>query len=245
MAYYSKLRPTVYHEYRNCSVGNNMVEGNLRKGIPRGATLCQTCERMRIAGTGIPGRPILPRTYKYAAVMAYYSKECPEIYHVSQNCYLGQNIERAQLERGKPPTFKGRDGKIKKPRVCKICARLCSDGECIPGTPIPAEERKPTKAYYSKAYPRPKIYHVCQHCYLGKRIKKSNMRNGRPKRARLCVNCNRMCTTGECILGAPIPPPARITKPRPPVGKAKRPVSRPKPPGSKPKPSIRELVGVK
>jgi hypothetical protein len=237
MAYYSKLRPTVYHEYKNCSVGNNMVVGNLKKGRPPGAVLCETCRRLRAAGTGISGRPILPRPYKYAAVMAYYSKECPEIYHVCQNCHLGQNIEEKFLVEGMPNPVRGGDGKLKKPRVCKVCARLCRAGDCIPGAPIPAGKRKTTRAYYTTSSPRPKIYHVCRHCYLGKRIKQRNLGNGKPKKAKLCTYCNRMCTTGECILGAPIPPPARIGKPRPPTGKAKRPVSRPKPLPSRPKPS--------
>jgi len=145
MAYYSKLRPTVYHECKNCYVGNNMVVGNLKRGRPRGATLCKICARLREEGKGIPGVPILPRVHKYAAVMAYYSAECPEIYHVCQNCYLGQNIEAKYLLQGKPRPVRGRNGKIKKPRVCKICARLCSAGTCIPGTPIPARMVKPKR----------------------------------------------------------------------------------------------------
>jgi hypothetical protein len=213
MAYYSKLRPEVYHICKNCTVGNNMVKGNLRKRKPKpvkgrdGKTrklrVCETCKALKKAGKCTPGVPILPRPYKYAAVMAYYSAEHPEIYHVCQNCYLGQNIEFKYLRQGKPRPAKGRDGKTRKPRVCKICARLCSAGESIPGAPIPAGGRKLTKAYYSTAYPRPKIFHVCQHCYIGKRIKQQYLRKGRPKNAKLCANCVRMCVTGECVLGAP------------------------------------------
>jgi hypothetical protein len=161
MAYYSKLRPTVYHEYKNCHVGNNLVKENLKRGKRRGARLCQTCERLSLTGKGVPGTPKLSRLYKYAAVMAYYSKEHPrpKIYHVCQNCFLGQNIERAQLRRGKPKDFKGRDGKLKKPRVCKICAKLCRVGDCIPGAPIPARVRRrrpPTnKSKPSVSKPKP------------------------------------------------------------------------------------------
>jgi hypothetical protein len=200
MAYYSKLRPTVYHEYKNCHVGNNLVKENLKRGKRRGARLCQTCERLSLTGKGVPGTPKLSRLYKYAAVMAYYSKEHPrpKIYHVCQNCYLGQHIEAKYLVEGKPKSVKGR----KKPRVCKVCARLCSAGEGIPGAPIPSGGPKPTKAYYSKL--QPDIYHVCRHCYLGKRITKRNMMKGHPKKAKLCANCVRMCINGECILGTPI-----------------------------------------
>jgi hypothetical protein len=152
MAYYSELRPMVYHEYKNCHVGNNMVVGNLVKGRPKPVkgrngeikkpVLCKTCAKLKAKGKGIPGIPILPKVYARAKVLAYYSKERPEIFHICQNCFLGQNIERAQLRRGKPAPVNGRGDKIKKPRVCKICARLCIGGECIPGTPIPARMGK-------------------------------------------------------------------------------------------------------
>lgn len=134
MAYYSKLRPEVYHNYKNCHVGNNMVKGNLKKGKPPGAKLCKICARLGRAGEGITGTPKLPELRPGAKVETYYSKEYPEIFHICQNCYLGQNIERDQLEKGKPEKVRGR----KKPRLCKICVRLCGAGECMTGTPIPA-----------------------------------------------------------------------------------------------------------
>jgi hypothetical protein len=153
MAYYSRLQRATYHEYSNCSVGNNMVYGNLIKGKPkpvkgRGGEikkpkLCGICAGLRRKGKGIPGVPILPKVHAKAKVLAYHSLERPEIFHICQNCFLGQNIERAQLRRGKPAPVKGRGGKTKKPRVCKICARLCRAGDCIPGAPIPARMRKP------------------------------------------------------------------------------------------------------
>jgi hypothetical protein len=151
MAYYSRLRPEVYHNYKNCHVGNNMVFGNLKKGKPKPIkgrdgkikkpVLCKTCAKLKAKGKAIPGVPILPRVHRGATVKTYYSKERLDIFHVCQNCYLGQNIERAQLRRGKPDPVMGRNGKIKEPRVCKICAKLCSAGEGIPGAPIPAGGR--------------------------------------------------------------------------------------------------------
>jgi hypothetical protein len=205
MAYYSRLRPAVYHKYKNCHVGDNMVEGNLRRGKPPGANLCQICARLGAAGTGILGIPKLPRLQIGAKVKTYYSSERPQIFHICQNCFLGQNIEDKYLAEGKPKPVKGRDGKTKKPRLCQICTRLCIGGECMTGTPIPAGKRKPTKAYYSKAYPRPKIYHVCQNCNVGNNIEAKYLVAGKPPGAKLCQNCARLRKKGKCIRGIPTP----------------------------------------
>ena len=141
MAYYSSKRPKIYHECRNCHVGNNMVEGNLIKGIPptvkgrdgkiRKPRLCKTCKRLKAKGKCIPGIPKLPRPYKGDVVETYYSKERPEIFHMCQNCHLGQNIDADNLVANQPPL-------VKKARLCKTCVRLCIAGKCITGTPIPA-----------------------------------------------------------------------------------------------------------
>jgi len=156
MAYYSALRPAVYHNCRNCHVGNNMVDGNLRRGIPKTVKgrkkprLCKICARLRSAGKCIPGVPTLPKVHPGDTVETYYSKERPEIFHICQNCYLGQNIERNNLIANQPPIVRRR----KKPRLCKTCVRLCIGGKCIPGTPIPARMGKP-RLPVSK--PRPRI----------------------------------------------------------------------------------------
>ena len=137
MAYYSKLKPTVYHLYKNCHVGNNMVKGNLKKGTPpividgKKLNLCHRCAQLKVKGTGIPGVPILPKPYSEDVVETYYSKERPRIFHMCQNCHLGQNIEANNLVANQPPL-------VKKARLCKTCVRLCIAGKCITGTPIPA-----------------------------------------------------------------------------------------------------------
>lgn len=160
IAYYSKLRPTVYHKYKNCNVGNNMVKGNLLTGTPpividgNILELCETCRKLEISGKGKRGKPRLPRVRIGAKVKAYYSKKYPKIVHICQNCHLGQNIERGQQRRGKPKPVMGRDGKIKKLRLCKNCTRLCLAWEGVTGIPIPARTRK-AKRTVSK--PKPKV----------------------------------------------------------------------------------------
>jgi hypothetical protein len=159
IAYYSKLRPKVYHKYKNCSVGNNMVYGNLKTGTPpividgNILKLCETCRKLEISGKGKLGKPRLPRVRVGAKVKAYYSKKYPEIVHICQNCHLGQNIERGQQRRGKPKPVMGRDGKIKKLRLCKNCIRLCLAWKGVTGIPIPAKTRK-AKRPVSKQKPR-------------------------------------------------------------------------------------------
>ncbi len=134
MAYYSALQTAVYHDCKNCNVGNNMVKGNLEKGKPPGAKLCKICAKLKAKGKCIPGEPTLPEPYKGDVVKTYYSKERPEIFHMCQNCNVGQNIEEDNLVANEPPLVMKR----KKPRLCKTCARLCIAGKCITGTPIPA-----------------------------------------------------------------------------------------------------------
>ena len=62
--------------------------------------------------------------------MAYYSteKDRPDRYHECKNCHVGNNIGKQYLAEGKPPGA----------RLCEICARLQRQGNCTPGTPIPA-----------------------------------------------------------------------------------------------------------
>lgn len=149
MAYYSRLQRATYHIYSNCSVGNNMVNGNLRRGKPKPIKrrdsiikkpkLCRTCEKLRLAHKGIPGIPILPKVPRGSKVKTYYSSKCPQIFHICKNCFLGQNIESKNLIKDQPPLVK--DGK--EPRLCKVCTKDCIIGECMVGTPIPAQIRKP------------------------------------------------------------------------------------------------------
>jgi hypothetical protein len=140
MAYYTQLHPRVYHLYSNCTVGNNMVKGNLVEGTPPivvdGNTLdlCETCADLDVNGEGIPGIPDLPDTRPGARVKTYYSKKCPQIFHICQNCFLGQNIEKQNLVKNKPPVV----SKGKKPRLCRVCTRVCITGKCKIGTPKPA-----------------------------------------------------------------------------------------------------------
>ncbi|MBA7560392.1 hypothetical protein ES708_02017 [subsurface metagenome] len=196
MAYYSKLHPTVYHEYKNCSVGNNMVKGNLKKGtLPividgNPLQLCETCAALGAAGTGIPGIPVLPEPYGGDVVETYYSKESPKIFHMCQNCFLGQNIEKKNLVPNQPPQKMGR----KKPKLCKICVKLCIGGKCITGAPIPADKIK--SPYYSSAHTPTKVFHACHNCYIGNKIQKSAI--GRPDEARLCRICYRLLKEDKC-----------------------------------------------
>ena len=44
MAYHSTMSPGVYHECKNCTVGNNIERQYLREGKPGAATLCQQCD---------------------------------------------------------------------------------------------------------------------------------------------------------------------------------------------------------
>jgi hypothetical protein len=211
MAYYSKLRPTIYHDCSNCNVGNNMVKENLRIGMPppiegrggktRQPKLCQTCAKLEADGRCRPGPPILPEPYGGDVVETYYSKERPEIFHMCQNCYLGQNIEKKNLVANKPPRVKNG----KKPKLCTVCVKLCVEGKCITGTPIPADKIK--SHYYSKAHTPPEVFHACQNCYLGKKIEPTNRAKGRPAEARLCRICYRLLKEERCTPVIPLPPP--------------------------------------
>ena len=140
MAYYSQLRPTVYHEFRNCHVGDNLVKGNQIIGttpiVIRGKRLklCKVCAQLHEDKKGIPGIPIPPEPGK-TLVETYYSTESPEIFHICQNCFLGQNIDEENLVANQPPLDLGR----KKARLCKTCVKLCIGGECITGTHIPTQ----------------------------------------------------------------------------------------------------------
>lgn len=134
MAYYSSKIQKIYHECQNCYVGNNMVKGNLEEGKPKGAKLCKICAKLKARGKCTPGVPTLPEPYEGDIVETYYSTERPEIFHMCQNCNVGQNIEKDNLVANQPPL----DLRRKKARLCKTCVRLCISGKCIPGTPIPA-----------------------------------------------------------------------------------------------------------
>jgi hypothetical protein len=209
MAYYSVKNPQIYHNCKNCNVGDNMVKENLRKGRPkpikgRGGKikkpkLCKVCAKLRKEGKGISGIPIPPEIQPGAEVETYYSEKRPEIFHICQNCFLGQNIDKVNLVANKPPIVK----KGKEPRLCRICTKLCIAGKGIPGTPIPAGKR--TSVYYSKAYRRPKIYHVCRNCYVGNNIEAKYLAAGKPKGAKLCRNCARLRSKGKCVPGIMIP----------------------------------------
>lgn len=58
MAYYSKAKPDVYHECRNCTVGNNIEKDNLTTGNPGGAILCKECADLQRQGKCKSGTPI-------------------------------------------------------------------------------------------------------------------------------------------------------------------------------------------
>ena len=64
MAYYSKLRPNIYHICRNCTVGNKIEWENLRKGKPPGANLCKTCANKSSQNKCTRGTPTMRATYK-------------------------------------------------------------------------------------------------------------------------------------------------------------------------------------
>ena len=62
--------------------------------------------------------------------MPYYSEAEPEIYHICQNCYVGQKIEARNLRQGQPVGAK----------LCAVCANLNQARKCDPGTPPPPTE---------------------------------------------------------------------------------------------------------
>jgi len=68
------------------------------------------------------------RKIKKAKSMAYYTKNDPSIYHVCENCTVGNKIEKENLREGIPPGAK----------LCDECASLQREGKCIYGTPLPA-----------------------------------------------------------------------------------------------------------
>jgi hypothetical protein len=158
MAYYSVKNPKTYHNCKNCNVGDNIVKENQRKGKPPGAVLCITCFNLNAAGKGIPGIPKPAEPQPGAKVETYFSSKCPEIFHICQNCFLGQNIEKKSLVEGEPKPVKGRGGKIKRPRLCKVCTKMCILGKCKTGTPILTGVRKPrypaSKIKLSKSKPK-------------------------------------------------------------------------------------------
>ena len=57
MAYYSGLRPEIYHLFKNCYIGNNIDPKNLREGQPRQARLCEVCAELQGDGKGVLGVP--------------------------------------------------------------------------------------------------------------------------------------------------------------------------------------------
>jgi len=63
MAYYSKIKPNIYHICRNCTVGSKIKLEYLRKGKPRGADLCETCANKSRQNKCTPGTP-MRATYK-------------------------------------------------------------------------------------------------------------------------------------------------------------------------------------
>jgi len=61
MAYHSTLTMSVYHECKNCTVGNNIEAKYLVEGKPQGAALCKACEQLQSQnkcswGTPTPAR---------------------------------------------------------------------------------------------------------------------------------------------------------------------------------------------
>ncbi|MBA7631683.1 hypothetical protein ES703_39218 [subsurface metagenome] len=139
--------------------------------------------------------------------MAYYTALGLGIYHECRNCRVGNNIEAENLVKGRPKPFKGRDGKIRRPRLCKKCAKLHEKGRCTPGVPDPSIVKKggEISPYYSSAELKPKIYHLCPNCYLGNNIEELNLSNGKPQGAELCQNCTRLRNKGKCVSGTMIP----------------------------------------
>jgi len=61
MAYFSGLRPEIYHVCKNCHVGNNIEPRNLREGQPRQAKLCETCAELQSEGKCVLGIPVPAR----------------------------------------------------------------------------------------------------------------------------------------------------------------------------------------
>ena len=57
MAYYSGLRPEIYHLFKNCYIGNNIESKNLREGQPRQARICEVCAELQSEGKGVLGVP--------------------------------------------------------------------------------------------------------------------------------------------------------------------------------------------
>lgn len=57
MAYYSGLRPEIYHLYKNCTAGKTINPRNLREGQPRQAKLCESCAQLQREQQGVPGIP--------------------------------------------------------------------------------------------------------------------------------------------------------------------------------------------
>ncbi|MBU0611007.1 MAG: hypothetical protein KKI08_24210 [Armatimonadetes bacterium] len=47
MAYHSKLDTSIYHECKNCTVGNNIEKANLKEGKPAGASKCKVCATLQ------------------------------------------------------------------------------------------------------------------------------------------------------------------------------------------------------
>jgi hypothetical protein len=58
MAYYSALKTGIYHECRNCDVGNNIEKQHLKTGQPEGAVLCERCRTLKSEGKCVSGTPI-------------------------------------------------------------------------------------------------------------------------------------------------------------------------------------------
>lgn len=57
MAYYSGLKPEIYHVCKNCPDGKSIAARNLREGQPRQATLCDACTEMVSQGQCVLGIP--------------------------------------------------------------------------------------------------------------------------------------------------------------------------------------------
>jgi len=61
MAYHSTKSEGIYHECRNCDVGNNIEKKYLKEGKPAGAVLCKRCRELKDQGKCVPGTPIPAR----------------------------------------------------------------------------------------------------------------------------------------------------------------------------------------
>jgi hypothetical protein len=212
MAYYSKEVGTIYHKCLGCFAGNNIEVNNMTKGQPPGARLCKICANLNKIGKctiGIP--PGVEHKPQKPKIKTYYSKLQKAIYHNCENCSVGNNMVYGNLRRGKPKPVKGRNGKIKEPRLCKTCEALKNAGTAIFGVPkLPRVKRgAKVKTYYSKKCPQ--IFHICQNCFLGQNIEEANLVKDKPpvvkdgKEPRLCKVCTKVCITGKCMVGTPIP----------------------------------------